>query len=136
MSPPESNPFQAPIKTNVAGNAPATDKERLDFIGLAKKWERYRLIYNGILVFETIALSLVANGIVPPVELVVAAVLGALTVNFFFLLGPVLDGYCQWIFGSRSPVFGLIILVVGTLFSMLLAGGTVVAIAASIPVLF
>jgi len=87
------------------------------------------LIYNGILVFETLALSLVTFGIVPPVELVIMAILGALTVNFFFLLGPAVDGYCQWIFNSRSPVFGLIILVLGTLFSMLLAGGTVAAMA-------
>ena len=105
----------------------------MDFITLAKKWERYRLIYNGILVLETLGLSLLGfllAGLVPLslVELAVASVLGAATVNFFFLLGPALDGYCQWIFDSRSKVFGLIILVVGTLFTMMLAGVTIVGI--------
>ena len=128
MSQSNQNPFQAPIKSTVAEKATPASSEVLDFIVIAKKWEKYRLIYNGILVVETVvlAIALLFSGMPPSIELPVLAVFGAIACNFFFLLGPVLDGYCQWIFRSRDRVFGLIVLVLGTLFSALLAAGTVV----------
>ena len=133
MSQLESNPFQAPIKTQADGPAPAANQAALDFIAIAKKWERYRLIYNGILILETVALSVLSSlfiGSLPLIDLAVVSVFGALAVNFFFFLGPAFDGYCQWMFSSRSNLFGLIILVLGTMFSAFLAGGTIVAMAA------
>ena len=128
MSQSNQNPFQAPIKSTVEEKATPASSEVLDFIVIAKKWEKYRLIYNGILVVETVvlAIALLFLGMPPSIELPVLAVFGAIACNFFFLLGPVLDGYCQWIFRSRDRVFGLIVLVLGTLFSALLAAGTVV----------
>ena len=128
MSQSNQNPFQAPIKSTVEEKATPASSEVLDFIVIAKKWEKYRLIYNGILVVETVvlAIALLFSGMPPSIELPVLAVFGAIACNFFFLLGPVLDGYCQWIFRSRDRVFGLIVLVLGTLFSALLAAGTVV----------
>ena len=128
MSQSNQNPFHAPIQPAVTDAAPPTSDEVLDFIAIAKKWEKYRLIYNGILVVETVVLTLLVllfSGILPSIELPVLAVFGAIASNFFFLLGPVLDGYCQWIFKSRDRVFGLVVLVLGTLFSALLAAGTV-----------
>ena len=133
MSQTEHNPFQAPIKTSVKKQTRANDKEPLDFIAIAKKWEWYRLIYNGILILQTIGfagLCFLLVGPFPLDALAVVAMLGAATVNFFFFLGPAFDGYCQWIFDSRGDAFGLLILVLGTLFSMLLAGGTVASFAA------
>ena len=53
MSQSVPNPFQAPIKKSVESQTQATQEEVLDFIAIAKKWERYRLIYNGILILET-----------------------------------------------------------------------------------
>ena len=128
MSQSNQNPFQAPIKSTVEEKATPASSEVLDFIVIAKKWEKYRLIYNGILVVETVvlAIALLFLGMPPSIELPVLAIFGAIACNFFFLLGPVLDGYCQWIFRSRDRVFGLIVLVLGTLFSALLAAGTVV----------
>ena len=128
MSQSNQNPFHAPIQPVVTDAAPPTSDEVLDFIAIAKKWEKYRLIYNGILVVETVVLTLLVllfSGMLPSIELPVLAVFGAIASNFFFLLGPVLDGYCQWIFKSRDRVFGLVVLVLGTLFSALLAAGTV-----------
>ena len=128
MSQSNQNPFHAPIQPAVTDAAPPTSDEVLDFIAIAKKWEKYRLIYNGILVVETVVLTLLVllfSGMLPSIELPVLAVFGAIASNFFFLLGPVLDGYCQWIFQSRDRVFGLVVLVLGTLFSALLAAGTV-----------
>lgn len=128
MSQSNQNPFHAPIQPAVTDAAPPTSDEVLDFIAIAKKWEKYRLIYNGILVVETVVLTLLVllfSGMLPSIELPVLAVFGAIASNFFFLLGPVLDGYCQWIFKSRDRVFGLVVLVLGTLFSALLAAGTV-----------
>ena len=133
MSQVESNPFQAPIQPSVEASAQAPNKEGLDFIVIAKKWERYRLIYNGILILETIVLGglcVLLVGFASLIELAVVAVIGALTVNFFFLLGPALDGYCQWIFDSRSKAFGLIILVLGSLFTTALAAVTIAGLAA------
>ncbi len=127
MSQSNQNPFQAPIKSTVKDSSPPASGEVLDFIVIAKKWEKYRLIYNGILVVETVLLAvlfLLFFGM-PSIELPVVVVLGAVACNFFFLLGPVLDGYCQWIFKSKNRVFGLVVLVLGTLFSALLAFGTV-----------
>ena len=128
MSQSNQNPFHTPIQPAVTDAAPPTSDEVLDFIAIAKKWEKYRLIYNGILVVETVVLTLLVllfSGMLPSIELPVLAVFGAIASNFFFLLGPVLDGYCQWIFKSRDRVFGLVVLVLGTLFSALLAAGTV-----------
>ena len=128
MSQSNQNPFQAPIKSTVKDSAPPASDRVLDFIVIAKKWEKYRLIYNGILVVETVALTLLGlffSSKLPSPDLAVVAVFGAIACNFFFLLGPVLDGYCQWIFKSRDRVFGLVVLVLGTLFSALLAAGTV-----------
>ena len=127
MSQSNQNPFQTPIKSTVKDSSPPASGEVLDFIVIAKKWEKYRLIYNGILVVETVLLAvlfLLFFGM-PSIELPVVVVLGAVACNFFFLLGPVLDGYCQWIFKSKNRVFGLVVLVLGTLFSALLAFGTV-----------
>ena len=127
MSQANQNPFQAPIKSTAKDSASPVSGEVLDFIVIAKKWEKYRLIYNGILVVETVLLAvlfLLFFGM-PSIELPVVVVLGAVACNFFFLLGPVLDGYCQWIFKSKNRVFGLVVLVLGTLFSALLAFGTV-----------
>ena len=127
MSQSNQNPFQAPIKSTVKDSASPVSGEVLDFVVIARKWEKYRLIYNGILVCETILLTalLLLTGTLPTIGLPVAAVLGAIACNFFFLLGPVLDGYFQWIFKSRNQVFGLIVLVLGTLFSAVLAAATV-----------
>lgn len=128
MSQPNDNPFQAPIQSSATETSVPANDEVLDFIALAKKWEKYRLIYNGILVVETVVLGLLNvgfNGGSFFLGLFVLAIFGAIACNFFFLLGPVLDGYCQWIFRSRNEVFGLIILVLGTLFSALLAAITV-----------
>ena len=128
MSQSNQNPFHAPIQPAVTDAAPPTSDEVLDFIAIAKKWEKYRLIYNGILVVETVVLTLLVllfSGILSSIELPVLAVFGAIASNFFFLLGPVLDGYFQWIFNSRNSVFGLVVLVLGTLFSAVLAAGTV-----------
>ena len=133
MSQLESNPFQAPIKSSPKDEAIETSEADLDFISLIKKWEWYRLIYNGILIAQTAVLgglTLLLVSTSPIVEMVFVAIFGALTVNFFFFLGPAFDGYCQWFFSSRSKAFGLIILVLGTLFSMALAGVTMAGMAA------
>ena len=127
MSRPEHNPYRAPIQARPKKKLPPDepDMDFLDFIALAKKWERYRLIFNGILVLQTITMSLVRFGLLVPPDLVFTSGVGAFVVNFFFFLGPAMDGYCQWLFNSRRLTFGLIILVAGTLFSMLLAAATV-----------
>ena len=127
MSQSNQNPFQAPIQSTANDQTPQASDEVLDFVVIAKKWEKYRLIYNGILVCETILLTalLLLTGTLPTIGLPVAAVLGAIACNFFFLLGPVLDGYFQWILKSRNQIFGLIVLVLGTLFSAVLAAATV-----------
>ena len=135
MSQAEPNPFQAPVETNVKSATLAPNNAGPDFSVIAKKWERYRLIYNGILILETIVLSalgIMFVGLELLTGLVLVAIAGALTVNFFFFLGPAFDGYCQWIFESRSNAFGLIILVLGLLFSMALAGVTIAGIVASV----
>ncbi len=131
MPQPTDNPFQAPIQPSTPKTPVPANDEVLDFIALAKKWEKYRLIYNGVLVVETVGLAIVAiifNGVLVLPILAVAAVFGAVVCNFFFLLGPALDGYCQWIFGTRKPIFGQVILAAGVTFTMLLAAATVLGV--------
>lgn len=127
MSQSNQNPFQAPIQSAVKDETPPVSSEVLDFISLAKKWEKYRVIYNAVLVVETVGLSLllVLSGTLFRADLVMVAIIGAFVCNFFFLLGPVMDGYCQWIFRSRNKAYGIAIFVLGTLFSALLTAGTV-----------
>ena len=86
MSQSNQNPFQAPIQSTANDQTPQASDEVLDFVVIAKKWEKYRLIYNGILVCETILLTalLLLTGTLPTIELPVAAVLGAIAVTFSF----------------------------------------------------
>jgi hypothetical protein len=117
-----NNPYSAPVHAPQKPVEHVAADNVIDFILLAKKWERYRLIYNAVLVVWTIILSVGLFG-VPSLKVVLLIVFGALVANFFFCLGPGFDGYIQWIFGSRSWAIGMVILVLGTLFTMLLAGG-------------
>lgn len=116
-----NNPYSAPVQSPPKSTEKLAAKDVIDFVQLAKKWERYRLIYNVALVAWTIVLSIGLLGGLS-LEVVLLAVFGAVVVNFFFCLGPAFDGYVQWLFGTRSRAIGIVIFVLGTLFTMFLAG--------------
>lgn len=121
MTKQSSNPFSAPVQTRTKSTEHSVDAKVIDFGLLAKKWEGYRLIYNGVLVVWTLLLSLGLFGI-PALGIIVMSAIGAVVANFFFFLGLTMDGYCQWIFRTRASAIGIVILVVGTLFTMFMAG--------------
>jgi hypothetical protein len=118
----DQNPYKTPVASAASKSSVGDSTERvgLDFIEIAKKWEWYRLVYNGVLVTLTLLFTVLLFGLAPPLDILVVSVLGALVCNFFFLLGPAIDGYAQWISGSRSKSWGIVVLVLGVLFSVLL----------------
>lgn len=114
------NPYQTPADTEPLETSP--DDPRLAELGrLFVRWEKLRLIYNGILaavvllclpvVYLEGAMNVLFLG-----ELAVAC-LGA---NVCYLAGPAVDGYLTW-FGLRHHGITLILFVSGTLLSMALA---------------
>jgi hypothetical protein len=115
-----NNPFSSPTHYPQSSPDANTDNTVIDFRDLARKWEWYRLIYNGLLATWTIVVGFALFGL-GFVDLVVVAFVGGVAANFFFLLGPAIDGYFQWLFRSRSKIFGVAILILGTLFTMSLA---------------
>jgi hypothetical protein len=113
----DDNPYTAPSAALVAST---TDHEASEF-RLFLRWEKLRLLYNGILLTVTL-LALVASPIpriwtaYPLISLVVLC----LAANVCYCLGPVINGYAYW-FGLRNRLVTIFLFSAGTLFSVVLA---------------
>jgi hypothetical protein len=85
-------------------------------------WEKYRLLYNAILV----AVSFVfASGQFGDVRLWVWLVEGAVAANVCYCVGPVAEGYLS-LLGADRKTTRIVLLVAGTVLAMLLTALAVV----------
>ncbi len=112
-APPSAAIELPPIATNVP-------ELRLFF-----RWEKLRTFYNTVLVVETQLSFLLYPPPLPWPELVSWLVILAVLANVAFCLGPVLDGYANWL-GLGGLVTSLVIFVLGTIVAALLAYETLV----------
>ncbi len=108
------NPYQASSLAADA-TAPRADDATAREVFLA--WEKLRLYFNLILLVETLLLGLLAMGLLWPH--LPECLFGALVANACFCLGPVLEGYAEWI-GIERGVTRWVIFIVGTLVAMAL----------------
>jgi hypothetical protein len=92
-------------------------------------WEKLRVVYNAVLGLEVLILiPWLYGSYVPEAEgdMVDAATLwilvieGAVIANICYFSGPLLESYVRWL-GMRTPVVRVLLFVLGTLFTLLLA---------------
>ncbi len=100
----------------------ASTSNQSGFFGLFIRWEKYRLIYNGILLIETLSISLLLTDIR---RLIFSLIGYAIIANVCFCGGLVLNGYA-WLLGQRSEWVGRILFVLGTLLAMILVIPTLI----------
>ena len=100
-----------------------------DFFAVFWRWERYRVVYNLILVGETV-LAISTRSHLPNWRFLDMLAVLAVVANVCFCAGPVLHGYL-WRFGFRGRWFWRTILIAGTLLAMLLAAIALVSLSAS-----
>lgn len=114
----ESNPFavrELPLEEDLRYST------ALDFVPILNRWERFRLWYNAILV----AYTLIWPAYFKP-ELLLDSIywgqlfLGGLFTNFFFCLGPTIEGYGRYL-GVWNLVFSRVLFLLGLLFTCFLA---------------
>jgi hypothetical protein len=122
MPPPDfDDPYQPPeTPPGPSGPQPA-DLELFLF------WEKLRVLYN--LSLTTLVLLVWAGLLRSSVSfdtLLVESIVGAVGANVCFCAGPVANAYAYWL-GWRHPVVTFILFVTGTVFSMLLVLGLLVA---------
>ena len=108
---PTDDPFAPPDAA--IGAAPGVPE---DFFAAFWRWEKYRLIYNGVLAAETL-LALGLRRALPDLTTLGTLAFYAILANVCFCAGPVLNGYF-WRFGYRGRWVGLVILAIGTLFAV------------------
>lgn len=83
-------------------------------------WEKLRILYIGILGMFT--LLLVGFSGLPSLSLMITVMFGAIVSNCLYFAGPIVDTYIRWL-GYRDSWPRLVMFVVGTIFSLILALG-------------
>lgn len=112
----QQNPFAAPaVDDPLTSPAPqAVDS----LMQIAKRtflaWEKLRLIYIAILIFETLFLGM---NLLRTVEFWVTAVIGGVVANLCFFLGPIVETYLTWL-GFQAKWLRWLLLALGTMFTM------------------
>ena len=111
------NPYSAPISDPLKSAAvePAVVSDSI--WPVAKRtflaWEKLRLVYNGILIFMSVAYALAWSSLFT-IEFWLVAIFGAIVCNVCFMLGPILETYIAWL-GFRTRELRLVFLTLGTL---------------------
>jgi len=82
-----------------------------------RKWEVLRLVYNGVLIVESLAFAIPLLWRVPIGPFILNAVLAALAANVCFLLGPAVESYVRWL-GWHFRGLRHVLFAAGLLFSM------------------
>jgi hypothetical protein len=95
-----------PFSVIQAGPADATPEPSAKQVFVA--WERLRVVFNGLLVLETLCLGL---PFILDAGFWVGSIAGAFVANLAFCAGPCAEGYLNWMGLPRTPsrwvLFGL-----------------------------
>ena len=120
----DDNPYTAP---STAPDVSTTDHESSEF-RLFLRWEKLRLLYNGILLAVTL-LALLASPTprIGRAHLFVSLAALCTAANVCYCLGPIINGYAYW-FGLRNNLVTVFLFSAGTLFSIFLALGAIYSI--------
>lgn len=99
---------------------------QVDFVPILKRWERFRFIFNSVLICLTLLLSvLLVPQLLPRPFYWAQLGLGALITNLCFFTGPAIEGYGRyfqvWNLGISIALFSF-----GLLFTCLLASAFVI----------
>lgn len=108
-----NNPYQAPVQDSPLPVATSSFSIKAVFI----KWEKLRLVYNGLLIAETL-LILLATGLIRFPLILFACVFGAVVANGCYLLGPIIDSYAHWL-GYRGNMLAGALFTTGMIVAML-----------------
>lgn len=112
-------PYAAPRSQVVPPDSPHRASADARSVFLA--WERLRVVYNAVLVIETLVLAL---PLLTDQGFLVIAVEGAIAANLAFCAGPVAEGYLDLLALPRVPS-RWVLMIAGTLLAML---GTLIVI--------
>ncbi len=128
-SPSEPNPYRPSLA--VDGHHDYDDqaigaRHQVDFVPILRRWEKFRFIYNSVLICLTLLLSvLLVPQLLPRPLYWLQLGLGGLVTNLCFFTGPAIEGYGRyfkvWNLGMSIALFSF-----GLLFSCLLASAFVI----------
>jgi hypothetical protein len=128
-----SNPYEPPLHPCAKDDPNAPPKRvRCDFGIVIGRWEKLRLVYNGLLVLLVLGTTFVAfpqHAGFPEYWMSIAA--GAVAANVCYFLGPLIEGYVTC-FGGWHFVLTILLFCAGTL---LAAGLAVASIASFVPIM-
>ncbi len=118
----EENPYLAPdadIRLAAIMGNPYEPSAKFVFLA----WEELRLIYNAVLVLETLVFGGFLGFLGDPIFWA-EAVAGAIGANFCFNAGPIVEGYLNLVGMKRAKARG-IVFTLGLVFSILLTSGAI-----------
>ena len=126
-NPYQHNPYQPSSEVAESHAEGPIARHQVDFVPILRRWEKFRLTYNIVLICLTLFLSvLLVPQLLPRPLYWMQLTLGGLVTNLCFFTGPALEGYGRyfriWNLGMSVALFGF-----GLLFSCLLATGFVLA---------
>lgn len=117
----QTEPLLNPYQPTLHRAADQESKVHLDFVPILRRWEKFRLVFNAVLIALTLGLSVV---IVPHLLLSplywMQLCIGGLVTNLCFFTGPAIEGYGRyfqvWNLGMSVALF-----VIGLCFTCFLA---------------
>ncbi len=114
----EDNPFR-PLSSEQLSDP--SRGVRVDFVPILRRWERFRLLYNGGLVTYCLLWScfLLPHLLFDPLYIFQLCV-GGLVTNLCFFVGPAIEGYGRY-FGVWNMTFSVLLFFGGIFFTGLLA---------------
>lgn len=104
MSTDSTNPYATPRFASPEAAAPDASA---DWKVIARRWEKLRLLYNGLLLIAGLAALAIASGpnLAPTVSLtsVVFIALYAVAANACYTWGPIAEMYVSWLVEAVAP---------------------------------
>ena len=128
----DMNPYASPTPQDLANpDAPRSPTMRVDFADVIRRWEKLRLAYNGVLIVWVLALT----ALISPRQFAsplywIAMSIGGVVANFFYLLGPAIEGYGRF-FRLWHIVLTWLLFLAGLAFTGFLSGGSVISLSGS-----
>ncbi|MEL6107550.1 MAG: hypothetical protein AAFU85_16035 [Planctomycetota bacterium] len=119
-----TNPFQSP-KSDFLADATGVE---VDFVPIMRRWDRLRLVYNGVLVTEVLGVAFFLRpNVLWDVGFFPVMCIAGVIANICFTTGPAIEAYGTY-YGIWHPILTLGLFLAGLGGSMMLAFGTVMGL--------
>jgi hypothetical protein len=116
-----SNPYTAPL-SDAIGHRTQVKPEVSGWLAIAKpifiRWELLRLLYNAILILETLVLFRSMTVDIRPIDFWVEAMLAGMVANVCYFAGPLINIYLSWLLEQKTAMLTWAIWGLGTVFSV------------------